>query len=357
MSSSVRKSRSSSPDCASSADASSVASIGCPLNARAHRLSLTRGMKRTPRMHHTARTPPFPLSSFRGYVVAAMIQIDRDLTPADLLPSVSHLFEASAKKIRKLGKRWDPAKGTPVFTVKGEYTSRGWTEWTQGFQFGSALLQFEAAGDEEFLDFGRPATVSVMAPHLSHTGVHDHGFNNASTYGNLLRMMTEGAIHENEWERNFYEVALKVSGAVQASRWTSIPDEQGMMNRLGYIYSFNGPHSLFADTVRSLRSLAVSHLLGHRLMGENDRRIDLLHRMLQHAETTARFNVYFGNGRDAYDVRGRVAHESIFNLNDGRYRCPSTQQGYSPFSTWTRGLAWMLCGFAEELEFLQTLPA
>jgi unsaturated chondroitin disaccharide hydrolase len=286
-----------------------------------------------------------------------MIQIDRDLAPPDLLPSINHLFEASAKKIRKLDKRWDPSKGTPVFTVRGEYTSRGWTEWTQGFQFGSALLQFEATGDEEFLDVGRRATVSVMAPHLSHTGVHDHGFNNVSTYGNLLRMMTEGTIPENEWERNFYEVALKVSGAVQASRWTSIPDEQGMMNRLGYIYSFNGPHSLFSDTVRSLRSLAVSHLLGHRLMGENDRKIHLLHRLLQHAETTARFNIYFGSGRDIYDVRGRVAHESIFNISDGRYRCPSTQQGYSPFSTWTRGLAWILCGFAEELEFLQTLPA
>ena len=52
-----------------------------------------------------------------------------------------------------------------------------------------------------------------------------------------------------------------------------------------------------------------------------------------------------------------MAHESIFNVTDGRYRCPSTQQGYSPFSTWTRGLAWILCGFAEELEFLTTVPA
>ena len=28
----------------------------------------------------------------------------------------------------------------------------------------------------------------VMAPHVSHVGVHDHGFNNVSTYGNLLRL-------------------------------------------------------------------------------------------------------------------------------------------------------------------------
>src|SRR5207247_6793582 len=133
-------------------------------------------------------------------------------------------------------------------------------------------------------------------------------------------------------ERNFYELALKTSGAVQAARWTDIGNDQG------YIYSFNGPHSLFVDTVRSLRVLAMAHKLGHVLMGEKDSRISLLHRLIRHAETTTKYNVYFGDGRDSYDIRGRVAHESIFNLNDGSYRCPSTQQGYSPFSTWTRGL-------------------
>src|SRR6185437_13412627 len=44
----------------------------------------------------------------------------------------------------------------------------------------------------------------------------------------------------------------------------------------------------------------------------------------------------------------------IFNLKNRAYRCASTQQGYSPFSTWTRGQAWILCGYAEQLEFLQS---
>ena len=280
-----------------------------------------------------------------------MIKIDTELTTAALQPAITRLFQASAGKIERLQKRWDPSAGTPVFTVKGEYTSRGWTEWTQGFQFGAAILQFDATGEERFWKLGRQATVDKMASHVTHIGVHDHGFNNVSTYGNLLRLMNEGRLAEDPWERRFYELALKATGAVQASRWTALPDD------LGYVYSFNGPHSLFADTIRSMRALAISHQLGHVLMGEGDRPISLLRRLLQHAEATARFNVYFGKGRDAYDVRGRVAHESIFNLNDGAYRCPSSQQGYSPFSTWTRGQAWILCGYAEQLEFLSSLPA
>jgi unsaturated chondroitin disaccharide hydrolase len=279
-----------------------------------------------------------------------MLQIDATITPAALLSRIDALFALSADKILALQQRWDPLRGTPVFTVRGEYTSRGWTEWTQGFQFGSALLQFDAMGDPQFLTIGRNATVRHMATHVSHVGVHDHGFNNVSTYGNLLRLMNEGKIPEDSWERSFYELALKVSGAVQAARWTDCRDGGG------FIYSFNGPHSLFADTVRSLRALAVAHRLGHVLMGEKDRKISLLERLIRHADATAKYNVYFGEGRDAYDVPGRVAHESIFNLNDGSYRCPSTQQGYAPFSTWTRGHAWILCGYAEELEFLEALP-
>jgi hypothetical protein len=279
-----------------------------------------------------------------------MLQINTHIEPKSLLPKIARLFDLSAQKIIELQKQWDPQQGAPVFTARGIYTCRGWTEWTRGFQFGSAILQFDATGDQQFFEMGRAGTVDSMAVQVSHVGVHDHGFNNISTYGNLHRLMRERKIPENEWERRFYELAIKASGAVQASRWTDLGNDQG------YIYSFNGPHSLFADTIRTLRVLAVAHQLGHVLMGERDRKISLLQRLLQHAEATARYNVYFGEGRDAFDVRGRVAHESIFNLTDGSYRCPNTQQGYSPFSTWTRGLAWILCGYAEELEFLSFLP-
>src|SRR5437868_3623342 len=174
-----------------------------------------------------------------------MMQIDRERSPRDLLPQIDRLFFLSASKIRSIETTWRAEDGAPVFTVDGRYTARGWTEWTQGFQVGAAILQFDATGERAFLELGRGATVRLMASHVSHIGVHDHGFNNVSTYGNLLRLMHEGRLPANDWERHFYELALEASGAVQAARWSRTSDGRG------YIYSFNGPHSLFSDTIRS----------------------------------------------------------------------------------------------------------
>jgi hypothetical protein len=90
-------------------------------------------------------------------------------------------------------------------------------------------------------------------------------------------------------------------------------------------------------------------------MCESDEAVNLLKKLLIHAETTSRFNVYYGKNRDYYDIPGRVVHESVFNQKNGSYRHPSTQQGYSPFTTWTRGLAWIILGYAEQLEYIDNV--
>ncbi len=270
--------------------------------------------------------------------------------PVEVASRFPDFWHLSGQKIQSIAETFDVTKGAPVFTIDGKYTSRGWTEWTQGFQFGAAILQFEATQDEAFLEMGKSVTVKWMAPHVSHFGVHDHGFNNVSTYGNLHRLMVLDQIPVHPGELDFYRLALKLSGAVQAQRWTPLAEG-------GYIYSFNGPHSLFVDTIRSLRALEVSHMLGHEHRGENDRVTSLLDRAMDHALATARYSVYYGEGRDHYDEWGRTAHESVFNTNDGQFRCPNSQQGFSGFTTWTRGLAWAMLGFAEQLEFLKSLEA
>jgi hypothetical protein len=280
------------------------------------------------------------------------MKIDRVITPSELSGSLARMFQLAAAKSAMVEKAWNGVEGAPVFTAAGKYMSRGWTEWTQGFQYGCGILAFEGTGEKSLLESARRNVAQKMAGHVSHVGVHDHGFNNISTYGNLRRLMREGRIEANEWEMAFYELALKCSGAVQAARWSKTSDGGGGG---GYIYSFNGPHSLFVDTIRTLRVVGLAHQLGHVLMGENDVRTSLLGRLVGHGMTTAKYNVYYGEGRDAYDVPGRTAHEAIFNCNDGEFRCASSQQGYSPLTTWTRGLAWAALGFAEEVEFFDVI--
>ena len=276
-----------------------------------------------------------------------MIHLNTAPDLASLKPKLDRFFDLAKTKIQTIDAEYDDAKGSPVFTIEGKYTTRGWTEWTEGFRYGIAILHYDATGDEASLESGRQHTLERMATHVSHIGVHDHGFNNLSTYGNLRRLMLEGRIPEDAWEKHFYELALKVSGAVQAARWT---ERQGGG---GFIHSFNGPHSLFVDTIRSCRILMVAHRLGHVLMAEGDKPINLLQRALQHMESTALYSVFYGEGRDRYDEWGRTTHEAIFNTNDGAYRCPNSQQGYTGFSTWTRGQSWAITGFAEELEMLE----
>ncbi|MGZ8786464.1 MAG: glycosyl hydrolase, partial [Acidimicrobiia bacterium] len=173
------------------------------------------------------------------------MKIDTSLEPESLSAELTRLWDITGPKAKRLCRRDNTGQATPVYTVEGRYTSRGWTEWTQGFLYGQAILQFDATGDEEALELGRRFTRDHMTPHLTHQGVHDHGFNNVSTYGNLRRLMLEGRIPLDAWELTSYENALRVSGAVQAMRWTATADGGG------FIHSFNGPHSLFCDTIRS----------------------------------------------------------------------------------------------------------
>lgn len=281
------------------------------------------------------------------------MKVERQRTPQELAHAVTRLFELASEKTKRIAARWQVSMGAPVVTRAGEYAGRNWTQWTQGFAYGNAILCYDITRDAKLLQIGRDNTLQHMAEHITHIGVHDHGFNNLSTYGQLRRLMQEGIIPHNEWEMNFYELALKNSGAVQAARWTDLPEGAG------FIHSFNGSHSLFIDTMRTIRICGVAHALGHTLLGEQDRSISLLERLLTHAKTSARFNIYYGEGRDSYDtleLRGRTVHEAVFNPKSGTFRCPSTQQGYSAFTTWTRGLAWAVLGYAEELEFLATLP-
>ena len=55
-----------------------------------------------------------------------MIRINTQLKPDDLAKKLKKFWTISAEKIRLVQKDYDSSKGSPVFTVDGKYTSRGW---------------------------------------------------------------------------------------------------------------------------------------------------------------------------------------------------------------------------------------
>ena len=145
-----------------------------------------------------------------------MIDIDKNLTAAALLPQCDRLWSLAAPKIHRIGERFPHGAPSPVITRAGRYEPQGWTEWTRGFQYGAAILAFDATGDESLLKLGREGTRRDMASHVTHFGVHDHGFNNVSTYGNLRRLILEGRLPRDAQQLEYYELAL-VASAVGAS--------------------------------------------------------------------------------------------------------------------------------------------
>src|SRR5262245_35333149 len=147
-----------------------------------------------------------------------MIHIDTKLTPADLLPQCERLWTLAAPKLHRIDQRFPAGAPTPVITRAGKYEAQGWTEWTRGFQYGAAILAFDATNDASLLKLGRDGTRTDMASHVTHFGVHDHGFNNVSTYGNLRRLILEGRFPSDADQLAFYELALQASASVQAAR-------------------------------------------------------------------------------------------------------------------------------------------
>ena len=105
-----------------------------------------------------------------------------------------------------------------MFTVDGRYQSRGWTEWTQGFQFGSAVLQFDATGEPRVPRSGARADARHGWRRTSRTSASTITASTTSAPTAACGgWRVKAASTPAPWEIRFYELALKVSGAVQAT--------------------------------------------------------------------------------------------------------------------------------------------
>jgi unsaturated chondroitin disaccharide hydrolase len=198
---------------------------------------------------------------------------------------------------------------TPMYTVGGRWKREGerWTHWCEGFFPGILWLLHTHTGDAEWRRLAEEYT-RPLEPRRFDRNVHDLGFLFLSTY---LR-----------WYRRTGDPALR-DVLIHAGRTLALRRQRG-----GYLASFLGPQSLFIDIMMNVGII----LWAANATGDEQLRTVAL----EHSHTSAHYLVRPDGG---------TAHEALFDPDSGRFLRESTQQGWRPDSTWSRGLAWAIYGF------------
>ena len=258
-----------------------------------------------------------------------MISDSEILSP--LHAALKAVIPHAESRVEALIEKWPAGTPAPIYTVDGKWFRQKevWTDWTPGFYAGMMWILHELTGKASWRaraeEFSRP-----LEGRRFDRDVHDLGFIFMSTYKRWYDLLEDG--DEKERVRS----VLVTAGNTQSLRWKETGEDW-------YIYSFNGPQSLFIDIMMNIRLLFWAY--------DHSGNENLYRRAITHARTTRKFLIR----KD-----GAAIHEGIFNPIGGEFRNLSTQQGYSPWTCWSRGLAWAIYGFHNtflytgEMEFLET---
>jgi unsaturated chondroitin disaccharide hydrolase len=211
---------------------------------------------------------------------------------------------------------------SPMYTVGGRWGLEGerWTPWCEGFFPGILWLLHQHTGEPSWREAAERYSLA-LEPRRHDRTVHDLGFLFFSTYLRWYHLSAEPRL---------------LDVLVEAGRTLALRRQKG-----GYLASFLGPHSLFIDIMMNVGLV----FWAARETGDAHLR-DVA---LEHCRTSARYLVRPDGG---------TAHEAIFDPETGVFLRESTQQGWAPSSTWSRGLAWAIYGFTAahrlggEAEFL-----
>lgn len=228
-------------------------------------------------------------------------------TREELRPALNRALEFSAAQAERILRQYPGYH--PMYTVGGRWQREGelWTPWCEGFFPGILWLLYKQTGSDRWAGPAQQYS-RCLEPRRWDRTVHDLGFLFFSTYLRWYRLTGDPALRQV---------------LVDAGRTLALRRQPG-----GYLASFIGPHSLFIDIMMNVGLLLwTANVTGDEALQQV---------ALEHCRTTARHLVR---------ADGSTAHEGIFDTATGRFLGEGTHQGWSPGSTWTRGLAWALYGF------------
>ncbi|HEY3138484.1 MAG TPA: glycoside hydrolase family 88 protein [Blastocatellia bacterium] len=248
-----------------------------------------------------------------------------------LLARIEQAFDFGVRQLERMLGKWPANKSAPIYTENGIWTRPDyiWTDWCPGFYAGMMWLAFERTGENKWRQAAEEYT-RALEPRKFDRDVHDLGFIFMSTVDRWYRLLDD-----DDPTRQWLKDILITAGTIQSFRWKETGADH-------YIYSFHGPQSLFIDVMMNIRLLFRAHQLGADE--------ELFRKAVTHAKTTEKYLVHKSGDR-LVDREGMVTHEAIFNPVRGDFRNLSTQQGYSPFTCWARGLSWAIYGFTDTFLF------
>ena len=259
------------------------------------------------------------------------MNMDRDIDEGGLRPRLKHAFGFGVAQLERMLVKWPSQRPAPIYTQNGVWTRPDymWTDWCPGFYAGMMWLAFERTGERKWRVAAEEYT-RALEPRKFDRDVHDLGFIFMSTADRWYRLLPD-----DDPTKSWLKDLLITAGTVQSFRWKESGEDH-------YLYSFHGPQSLFIDIMMNIRLLFRAHELGASP--------ELYRKAVTHARTTEKHLVQ-KRGPRLMDREGAVIHEAIFNPARGEFRNLSTQQGYSPFTCWARGLAWAIYGFTDTYLF------
>jgi len=259
------------------------------------------------------------------------LNIPANIDESQLSPRFERAFQFGVSQLERMLTKWPVNQPAPIHTRQGVWYRPEfiWTDWCPGFYAGMMWLAFERTGDEKWRQAAEQYTRALESRKFDRD-VHDLGFIFMSTFDRWYRLLDS-----DDPESSWIKQILITAGTIQSFRWKDTGEDH-------YIYSFHGPQSLFIDVMMNIRLLFRAHQLG----GDEE----LFRKALTHARTTEKYLVRKSGDR-IMDRDGSVIHEGIFNPVRGEFRNLSTQQGYSPFTCWARGLAWAIYGFTDTFLF------
>ncbi len=244
------------------------------------------------------------LLALAGASRAAATPLD-DTVDADLEYARDQLTAAAASV---------PVDRYPSLTgADGTWETTGPAEWTSGFFPGSLWLGFEATGDPFLRAQAEARLASLQGERLDRTG-NDQGFKLLTSFGNAYRLTGVD---------RYRRIAVRGARSL-ASRFDPVAGATRSWGRRG-----SPTFTVIVDNLMNLELL----FWGARNGGD-----PAWHAIaLSHALRTARTHVR---------PDGSTFHVVELDPRTGSVKRKRTQQGYARGSTWARGQAWAIHGFA-----------